>query len=181
MLIPLGILAGSGEGFSSDYELIATAFGTGSSGTIEFTSIPADYKHLQIRSVAKRSAGTSRAVSIRFNDITSNSYASHVLLGNATSVASQSSTSQTSIAFDGVARVTTTDAFAASVVDILDYTSASKNTTVRSLSGMADASTYINLSSGFLNNTVAITKITLSITTDNFTSTTRFSLYGLKG
>ena len=47
----------------SSFESIATVSGTGSSGTITFSSIPATYKHLQIRYIGK-----TNDVKFRFND-----------------------------------------------------------------------------------------------------------------
>lgn len=184
MLIPLGILSAAGvSGFSSDFELITTAFGTGSSGVITFTSIPQDYKHLQIRYTAKNSS-TATQMNITMNGITSGVYIRHSLLGNGTGAATStaSSTSQTSIQLvESMANSTTANAVNAGVIDILDYTSTTKNKTIRAFYGMVDNITRVYISSGLYNQTTAVSSITLTASANNFASLSRFSLYGIRG
>jgi hypothetical protein len=70
----------------------------------------------------------------------------------------------------------------ATVCDILDPFSTTKNTTIRSLSGHpVGTSTRIALYSGAWNNTASITSITLLAEGTNYAATTRLSLYGIKG
>jgi hypothetical protein len=182
MLIPLGFLASSGGGFETDYELISTAFGTGSSGVIDFTSIPATYKHLQIRYTTKNSSSSTQ-MNITMNGVTSGVYMRHSLLGTGSAVSSTASlTSQTAIQlFQSMASSTTASAVAAGVIDILDYSSTSKNTTIRALYGMADNINRIYLSSGLYNQTTAVSSLTLTASVNNFAALSRFSLYGIKG
>lgn len=182
MLIPFGILSSAGALREGTYELIATAFGTGSSGVIDFTSIPQDYKHLQIRYTAKNSS-TATQMNITMNGITSGVYMRHSLLGTGTSVVSStSSTSQTAIQLvESMANSTTANAVNAGVIDVLDYTNTSKNTTIRALFGMSDSVIRIHLSSGLYNQTTAVSSITLTASANNFASLSRFSLYGIRG
>jgi hypothetical protein len=181
---PLGILsaAGAGVGVAGDYELIATAFGTGSSGVISFSSIPQEYKHLQLRYTAKNSS-TATQMNITLNGITSGVYIRHSLFGNGSTVASNaSSTSQTAIQLvESMANSTTANAVNAGVIDLLDYSSASKNTTLRALYGMADNLNRVYLSSGLYNQTTAVSSLTLTASANNFAALSRFSLYGIKG
>jgi hypothetical protein len=182
MLIPFGILSAAGvvEG-GPTYELIATSFGTGSSGVIDFTSIPQNYKHLQIRYTAKNSS-TATQINITMNGITSGVYARHSLLGNGTSASSTNSTSQTAIRLvESMANSTTANAVNAGVIDILDYTSTTKNKTIRALYGMADNLSRVYLSSGLYNQTTAISSVTLTASANNFASLSRFSIYGIRG
>jgi hypothetical protein len=181
---PLGILSSAaGEiAFASDYELISTAFGTGSSGVITFSSIPQTYKHLQIRYTAKNSSSATQ-MNITMNAITSGVYIRHSLLGNGSSVTSTaSSTSQTAIQLvESMASSTTASAVAAGVIDLLDYSSTSKNTTLRAFYGMADNINRVYLSSGLYNQTTAVSSLTLTASANNFAALSRFSLYGIKG
>jgi hypothetical protein len=185
MLIPFGVLSAAGAGglvAASDFELIATAFGTGSSGVIEFTSIPTDFKHLQIRSTSRNTGGSS-SVDLTFNNVTTTSYSAHYLIGGSTSVTSSWITNESDIFLQTYqAPSVVSDTVAAGVIDILDYTSTSKNTTIRALYGHADNATVrtIRFVSGLFMQTNAINSITFT-TVGNFTSTTRFSLYGIKG
>jgi hypothetical protein len=182
MLVPLGIMASSG-GAPKTYELIATTFGTGSSGTITFSSIPATYSHLQIRYTAKNTS-TNADMNITFNNVTTASYSRHHLFGNTTAIASASATSASNISLlDAVAPSTTANVTTNGVIDILDYANANKNKTLRAMYGLVQAynTSRIYLASGFLNSTTAITSVTLTASGNNFSTVSRFSLYGIKG
>jgi hypothetical protein len=184
MLIPFGVLSAAAFApvAEDDFELIATGFGTGSSGVISFSSIPAIYRHLQIRYTAKNSSSAAQ-INITMNGITSNSYIRHSLFGNGSSVASNaSSTSQPAIQLvESMAVSTTANQVAAGVIDILDYSSSSKNTTIRALYGSTGDANRIYLSSGALFDTAAITSITLTASANNYSTSSRFSLYGIRG
>lgn len=68
-----------------------------------------------------------------------------------------------------------------SIVDILDFSSTTKNKTVRTLTGSAYSATQqIKLMSGSWSNTAAITSITLFEIPGAYQAGSRFSLYGLK-
>lgn len=177
MLIPLGFLAASG-GLASDYEHIATAFGTGSSGVITFSSIPQNYKHLQIRWASKSSGNTD--VSLwRFNNDVNTNYAFHQLYGSNTGIISSGTNPTTAISPSASSSQSTVTQFAIGVMDILDYTAA-KNKTTRALLG--DVNRRIVLSSGLWMSTTAISTISITLGgSQNFQSPSRFSLYGLKG
>jgi hypothetical protein len=184
MLIPFGVLSAAGAGgepLIPDYELIATANGTGSSGTITFSSIPTDYKHLQIRYTSKNT-GSSEDLYLRFNGITTTSYATHQLQGRSTTIESSANTGLTFIFLERAAATSTlANSFGAGVIDILDYTSTSKNTTLRALFGKNDNNNNVQLRSGLFINTAAINSISILTSANNHTTTSRFSLYGLKG
>jgi hypothetical protein len=81
---------------------------------------------------------------------------------------------------NSLASSTTANGFAAGVMDILDYTNTTKNTTLRSLNGLANATLAIHLNSGAFYDTTAITQITIEAN-NNFNGSSRFSLYGIKG
>jgi hypothetical protein len=184
MLIPFGILsaAGAGVGVAGDYELIETTFGTGSSAAVLFSSIPQTYKHLQVRVLGRGTNTGQASISVRFNNISTASYAWHILYGDGSSVISTSSTGNTRM-FIGSSTGSNYAAgsHAATIFDVLDYTNTSKNTTVRDLSGRVGTSDQIQISSNLFNNTAAITSIELSCDNGNWTNTSRFSLYGIRG
>jgi hypothetical protein len=184
MLIPFGVLSAAGAGgepIIPDYELIATAFGTGSSGTITFSSIPTDYKHLQIRYTSKNTS-SSEDLYLRFNGITTTSYVTHRLQGLANDVTSGVNTGLGFIFLErGGAVSSVANSFAAGVIDILDYTSTVKNTTLKAFFGKNDNNNNVQLRSGLFMNTAAINSISLITSAGNHTTTSRFSLYGIKG
>jgi hypothetical protein len=188
MPIPLGILAttGGASGGAPAYELISTSYGDGSSGTITFSSIPSTYKHLQIRLTSRIVTATAQSeIQVRFNGISSGSYAGHYLYGNGSSVIGSnggSSATEISSFIPVPGASASANIFSTGILDVLDYTSSVKNTTMRHLSGMYSGNKYVVLGSGLLNNTAAITSISLlSATGDGFTTTSRFSLYGIVG
>jgi hypothetical protein len=191
MLIPFGVLsaAGGGEPVAlSDYELIATAFGTGSSGVITFSSIPQTYKQLQIRYTAKNTS-TSRQINLTMNGVTSSVYASHLIGANTPPGVgsafpfSSNTISQTEIRLtDSMAADSGAGVVTGGIIDILDYSSTSKNTTIRVLSGsIPTTNDRIRFASGLYNETTAVTSLTLTAAANNFASLSRFSLYGIKG
>jgi hypothetical protein len=180
MLIPLGILAGAG-GAASSYESIASATGTGSSGTIIFGSIPATYVSLQIRCNLIDSGGNS--IRFRFNSDTGNNYAFHYLHGaGASGVGAGGVASTSRIQIENVYGSSNTYPIGL-IADIYDYASTSKYKTLRCLSGWdANGAGLIELASGLWQSTSAINSITIESTGGaNFSNTSQFALYGIKG
>jgi len=164
------------------YELIATSAGTGSSSTVTFSSIPAGYKHLQLRitvgvNLAYDQAGT---VAIRFNGDAGANYAFHQMAGNGSGVTSTAGTSLNNASFGYLSIAS--NVITTGVVDILDAFSTTKNKTLRILNGYAYTSNNISLRSGLWLNTAAITSVSVVEPDARFWSTrSRFSLYGIKG
>jgi hypothetical protein len=186
--ILLGILNAQVEaaGGAGSYDLLETTVLTSSASSVTFTgldTLASGYQHLQIRAVMQdTSAGTSlEVVGVQFNGDTTNSYARHTLLGNGSSVVSDNTTSFGSILLVGAAG-RETNIFGASVIDILDFSSTSKNTTLRALTGgNASAANTIALSSGGYFKTDAITSVTMIARGTAFATNSRFSLFGIKG
>lgn len=170
----------------SDMELISTTIlGTASTGTIVFDNIPQGFKHLQLRISARAANGGNNYeyIFMRVNNVGTATYSQHDLYGNGSSVASQALASNSGGTGGYVTgSASTSNDFGASIVDILDYTSTSKNKTWRGLSGRAGGNNLIMLSSSALYSTSAITRIDLLIIYGTlFAAGSRFSLYGIKG
>ena len=177
------MLAGN-TAFVPAFESIATATGTGSSNTITFSSIPSTYQHLQIRSLSKTTtAGTANATyTLQFNSDTGSNYTRHALIGDGATVSASGAASQTSIRAGGNTEANSTNIFAVSIVDILDYANTNKYKTVRSLFGSdLNGSGEVNFRSGAWMSTSAVTSITLTTSSGNFSTTSTFALYGIKG
>jgi hypothetical protein len=167
---------------SGAYDSIATTtVGAGGTGTITFSSIPSTYKHLQIRVMAVYSAANPFGT-LRFNGDSGSVYWWHQLQGNG-SVANASAYASlgTSIYFPADAVGSSTPVV--QVADVLDYTSTSKNKTIRILEGYdANGSGNLRLASGLWSATpAAITSITISTSTGSFNQYSSFALYGIKG
>jgi hypothetical protein len=181
MSLILGILdsGGAAAGGGASYESIASATGTGSSGTITFSSIPSDYKHLQIRGTSYD--GTGFSVRMRFNGDTGSNYAWHRLTGTGASATAGGAASETDISI--INTNGNTSSYPASlIVDIHDYASTTKNKTSRTFTGLDENNTNgeVSLRSGLWQSTAAITSISI-LTNGNFTNLTKLALYGIKG
>ena len=180
----LGILASSTSAASAvgDYESIATTtVGSGGTTNITFSSIPATYKHLQIRGIA-RSNGIADNTVIQFNSDTGNNYATHYLLGNGTAAIAGAETTQARFYVDVLALNASGAMWSGDVIDILDYANTNKYKTVRALAGQdLNGSGTVWLASGLWQSTTAITSIKLFTNgVGNFAEYTTFALYGIK-
>lgn len=181
-------ITGSGGASLSSYESIATATGTGSSGTITFSSIPATFKHLQIRGIARTSAAGIGVddFAITLNNITTSSYAYHLLQGNGSTASAGGAASQTSGAIykATTGAAATANIMGASIIDVLDYGSTTKNKTVKVFSGTDQNSTagtgFSIISSSLFISTAAVTSIELKTFSGNWTTATTFALYGIR-
>ena len=181
MLIPLGFWAASaGGGAAGSFDLLETQVLSSSAASVTFSGLSAyaaDYQHLQIR--VALSSGPAR-YGLRFNGASSvGNYAFHYLFGSGSSVLSGGSSGGTTFTSAITCGIGTTLA-SSSVIDILDPFETTKNTTIRSLSGV---STQLALWSGVWLNTNSTTSIEILGTenpTLNFAVGSRFSLYGIK-
>ena len=173
----------------TSYESIATVtVGSGGSSTVSFTSIPQTYKHLQIRAFARNtSTGNDVFSLLRFNGSSASAYATHYLIGTGSATASgfngPSVTDMFSIVTWGSGSSMNSNVFSAGIIDILDYTSTTKNKTVRTLTGVdGNGMGQIDLTSGlWLASPVAVTQIDLLVQSNNYAEYSSFALYGIKG
>jgi hypothetical protein len=169
---------------TGSYESIQTVtVGAGGSASVSFTSIPSTYTHLQIRAICKTTAATSNINSIfgQFNSDTGSNYARHFLNGSGTAAAAGGAASTVSMFFGTNIETLGTNAFAANVIDILDYANTNKYKTTRSLSGVdANGSGYVQFMSGLWMNTAAVTSITILPNSSDFIQYSSFALYGIK-
>ena len=180
----LGILASSfrsAAGPVGAYDSLATANGNGSTATITFTGIPSDYKHLQVRVLARVTAG-GEDLTLRFNGDTGTNYTRHRLTGSGTAAAAAGNASTTGITTLGSAGMpSATSTYAVSIMDILDYANTSKYKTVRMLSGQdSNGSGGVDFTSGVWMNTAAVTSLTIYANSSTFPTASSFALYGVK-
>lgn len=169
-----------------DFEAIATVtVGSGGASSIIFSSIPSTYKHLQIRGIGRtqRALAAAAEVSLQLNS-SGQGYARHILYGNGSAVSADGLSS-----FPYVRWIATfpdnnnaAGTFGAFVIDILDYASTAKNTTIRSLHGLdTNSFGYITITSALWDNTAAITSISIDDFTGNgHAQYTTAALYGVR-
>ena len=177
-----GIIASSGGAAGGGaYESIASATGTGSSGTITFSSIPSTYQHLQLRINGIVDVG-GVAWRMRFNGDTASNYSYHYLDGDGASVYAGGG-GASSIYINSWASQTTYPTV--SIIDIHNYASTTQNKTSRHLTGFDNNSgsgqSFIEMSSGNWRSTSAVTSVEIFMASNNFTTASTIALYGIKG
>jgi hypothetical protein len=177
ILDSIGSVKGFGFGAllsSNSFESIATITLSSANSTVEFTSIPATFKHLQIRIMSPSgSYGT-----LRFNnDTTASNYYYHSLFGGGISAGAANSANNAYLPVPG-----SWSSPYAGVTDILDYTNTSKYKTIRSLEGTdSNGGGAIYFVSNLWKDTSTITSIKLIAQSANFGQYSSFALYGIKG
>ena len=158
--------------------------GAGGSSSISFTSIPSTFKHLQIRGILRdnKAVSTDNASQITFNSDTASNYSYHYLAGNGSAASSGASTSIAFIYNYQTAAGAGANIFAATVIDILDYTDTNKYKTIRNLEGHdLNGSGSLNFQSGSWRSTSAITSLTLTAASSaSFVQYSQLALYGIK-
>ena len=171
-------------------ESIATiTVGSGGAANVEFTSIPSNFQHVQIRGLLKDS-GTSpeRTIAMRVGNAsvdTGSNYAEHMLYGNGSTASASAVTSASQInATNIVPYASQTSIFAALVIDILDYSSTSKYKTIRMLAGYdSNGAGTVGIFSGLWMSTSAVDTIRLG-TRSGFAGTvaqySTFALFGVR-
>jgi hypothetical protein len=161
-------------------EAIETVYMEEDCATVTFSSL-GSYEHLQLRmSVRTDDTDNNDMVRINFNSDTGANYSRHYMRGYGSSTLGGADTAQT-YSRGGWIPGATIDAaeYGTTIVDILDYRNASKNTTLSWLVGSAiDANVYFV--SGMWDSTAAVTSIAMTPHQGtNFVRGTMFTLYGL--
>lgn len=180
----ISALAGNDQWFG-DFEAIASTTLTTSAASIDFSSIPSTYTHLQLRIIARSDyADILTGGRLRFNSDTGSNYAWHRLYGDGGSATASASTSQTQIRIDRMTGTSAgTNTFGVMVTDVLDYGNTNKYTTIRSLGGYDNnGNGWAVLASGLWMNTAAVTSISFAnIDGGNLIANTQVALYGIRG
>lgn len=174
-------LAGNPKFVDTSYESIATVtVGGTAQSTINFTSIPSNFKHLQLRGILLTSTSTNPTY--QFNSDTGNNYTGHHLWGTGSSAnANTQGPNGSTIYFNYNPSTSYPSVF---VMDILDYASTTKNKTTKVLAGSDTngGTAEIALWSSLWNNSAtAISSIQLKGNGADFTQYTSVALYGIKG
>lgn len=180
-----GSFSAGGGGAAGDYELISTSLITTNTASVTFASLnttAAAYKHLQLRITDRSSASVNSQVGIRFNGDSGSNYSEHLLTGGGSGTPSTYGGGSVSFApmGSGLESGATANTFSARIIDILDFSQTTKNTTVREFMGMASV-TKVGLYSSAWYNTAAVTSMEVFMNAGNFVQYSRLSLYGLKG
>jgi len=165
-------------------EAIATTYLEADATSVTFSSL-GSYEHLQIRASLKtsRAASVHDALRVTFNSDTGNNYSYHWMMGDSTNETAGHLAGGRLDLQQFTAEGTTTPAseFCTTIVDILDYRNASKNTSVMYACGFGGASfPRVTFGDGLWDDTAAVTSIILDQeSSPNFVRGSVFTLYGL--
>lgn len=182
-------IAGYGPGIDEMDLIERVTVGAGGQAALDFTSIPQTYQHLQIRWIGQSNRGTYATDNlwIRLNGDTGSNYSSHELRGQGTTAGSFGYASQTKQYISTVIGTTQqASAFGAGIIDILDYTSTSKNKTLRVFAGKDNNGTFaseggaVQVASGlYFATPAAVTRVTLIAENGNWQQHSTAALYGV--
>jgi hypothetical protein len=189
-VISRSMLVGNPPFSPGAFESIATLTAAGGETSLSFTSIPANFQHLQIRFSARSlrtgSAPGSENLNLQFNGDTGANYAFHFLRCDGTNVIAGANANMSQININNAVIASgssNTTIYSPGIIDIHDYAVTTKNKTVRALCGyaFAVANGRYAVGSGFRNSTSAITSIQLAADGQQFAANSTFALYGIKG
>jgi hypothetical protein len=173
---------GAAGGVDGAFDLLETTV-LSSNGEVYFTGLDAysDYKHLQLRFTG---AASTSGMQFTFNNDLTDKYMTSRLkgVGSNTIVNEREAALRNTIRFDGafVGNTNFPNYFAGGVIDILDYSSANKKTTVRGIFGNSTGS-GVMLGMGFYDVASAVTALTIYSSSGSPKAGSRFSLYGIRG
>jgi hypothetical protein len=169
----------------SSYESIATVtVGAGGASSVDFTSIPSTYTHLQIRGIGRTTTtNTDDNIYMQFNGDTTSNYAAHYLYGDGSNALAAGVANITALVACRITGASSTaNRFGTTVVDILDYANTNKFKITRVLTAHdQNGSGYTFLLSGLWRSTSAISSIKLYVSPNNIAQYSQFALYGIKG
>ena len=176
----------------NDFESIATVLvGVGGQNNIEFTNIPSTFSHLQIRYIARATAGDTGnniAFSMTVNNDSSSAYSQHRIYGagntNGVAPSADGGGNSTAMYFGGWAGSgTSASTFGVGVIDVLDYANTNKYKTFKGISGCSGESGsagFIKFASGNWQSNTAISSIQISGGSFYYAQYSRFALYGIR-
>lgn len=166
---------------TATYALIASTTGTGSSGSITFSSIPQTYTDLVlVSSVQKTASGSGSGFNIRFNGDTNTNYSNTFIEGSGSSASSYRSSN--SVGLQGGAMTSNANSanFDVNINHIMDYANTTTYKTVITRYNDNEFS-YVGscVSLWRATSAQAITSITI-YAVSNFASGSTFRLYGIE-
>lgn len=182
------MLAGNEAFLPGGFESIATVTAAGGEEALTFTNIPQNYVALQIRGIARRHVSTTSPMDMQISfNVVGPDYRDHGLVGDGSAASAYGAATNgygirvsNAIPGDSV----TAGVFNASVIDIHDYASSTRNKTVRALAGVAGNTSSTNfrveITSGLYISLNPVTSLTLYVST-GFKAGSTFALYGIRG
>jgi hypothetical protein len=169
---------------AGDYESIQSFRISNSTTTsFDFTSIPATYKHLQIRLFGQ--GLTADDAIMKINNDSSSSYSWHELRGNRSAAGTSGTANITGFSYIGRIPAASSGAsyFGSLICNIPDYASTVRSKMFYSEIAGVDYSGggVIGTHSGYYPSTSAITRLTITLQSGYWSPYSECGLYGLKG
>ena len=176
-------------GSSSDYESIATYNADGTSGTVTFNSggVWANYKHLQLRWIAKGSrSAPNDSILVQLNGDTGSNYLRQEVEWDHTNNQFYPLTGTSTAMVGGVPSATYANYFGSGYANIYDINSTKNKpfyiTGCFAQAGTASGQNNWTIDNGsYIGSTSAITSIRVFVGTGNWVANTKIALYGIKG
>ncbi len=179
----LGILASgitASKIVTGAYESIASATGTGSSGTITFSSIPSTYVALQVR-ISAITNSDGEALRLRLNNDSTTNYVFHRLIGDGSTVTADANTTQNNMILSPPGSMFTVTP-TVTIFDLHNYASTTQYKTARWISATdRNGSGGVTLGSHLWKSTSAVNEVKVYTDSAFFTTGTTVALYGIKG
>jgi hypothetical protein len=169
---------------TSAFDSLGSEYLSSATATVSFSNIPQTYTHLQLRTsvrTTRNDAGTD-VLTMQFNGVSTDSYTTHGLIGNGSSLTSYSYNPYPHPMYlDGMPSANATaNFFGSGIIDIFNYSNTNIKKTVRTVGGAdLNGSGQIRLTSGFWDNTNAITTISFG-SVGSYVANSMFTLYGIK-
>lgn len=173
--------------FQSGMFALATVSLTSTASSVTFSGIPADYKHLQIRAIARSNrASTVDVVKLNLGNgsaDTAANYSWHQFYATGSAVGAAAAASASTIELPVIsASSASSNIFGLIVLDILDYQNTNKYKTVRGFAASdQNGSGELDFCSGSWRSTNSIDVVSLAPRTGTlFEQYSSFALYGIK-
>ena len=168
----------------AEIEAIETIYLEADVSSVTFSSIPATYEHLQLRTSIRSAyaAADYAMLYIRLNGDTGANYTRHYMYGHDSSTGGGGDTSQTFMLL-GITEPNATEpsaVYANHVIDLLDYANTNKYTTASAINGQLGWPVAQQLS-GLWDDTSAVSTILLyDGNAQDFVRGSEFTLYGIQ-
>jgi hypothetical protein len=177
-----GFTSASAAGALASYESIQSYTLTSNSTTISFSSIPATYKHLQIRISSYQTVEAN----CRFRVGSGNTLDTGTNYYNQEIVSYQSSIGGSAVSADNwpIMNVGSPSYPVVGIIDIWDYSNTNKSKTMRALMGHSTngaGATRVYYRTVVWNSTSALNIITFAPESNSYATGTKMALYGIKG
>lgn len=175
----LGGLRSFAPAVTNAFESIATVTVSTATSSVEFTSIPSNYTHLQVRAFMVCSTTNNMYMQLGNGSIdTGSNYSWKQLWGDSTNANCNGGNSQT---FFYIGYVSNTAYPAGCIIDIADYANTNKHKTAKAINANNSGGTgYVTSFSGRWGSSSAVDRLKITTGGGTFNQYSHFALYGIK-